>query len=340
MNKVFVFDKNASDELNSFRGIGRFMQTLRENFPEWIFTANLTDVKNSHESIFINPFINFYEPPVILKKIAKNQIAVIHDLIPLKYPSHFPSGIRGGFNVFLNKISLKNYDTFITISETVKRDIINILKIAERKIKVIYPCPRKLFLQKNLKTKKTTDPFCLYVGDATWNKNIVNLALAVKMSDIKCVFSGKVFEIIKNKENIDLSNPWLDELRRFILEVKDDNRFIFPGYVSDLELIKLYEQAEFNILPSHDEGFGLSWLESASLGRPSLLSNIPVFKEISDNNAIFFNQNNPKDIADKMQTLLKSKSLRQELSKEALKRSQFFSIEKFKKDFLSTVELT
>ena len=50
---------------------------------------------------------------------------------------------------------------------------------------------------------------------------------------------------------------------------KDDKRFIFPGFISDDELITLYEQASLNILLSRDEGFGFSYVEAASLGCPS-----------------------------------------------------------------------
>ena len=36
--------------------------------------------------------------------------------------------------------------------------------------------------------------YVLYVGDATWNKNLVNIARAIKLADVHCVFVGKVFQ--------------------------------------------------------------------------------------------------------------------------------------------------
>ena len=348
----------------------------------------------NNDCVFINPFLNFLQPPLTLKRIARKQIAVIHDLIPLKYPSHFPPGIKGSIYILLNKLVLKNYDLIITDSEASKADIINILHIREDKIKVIYPClpdsfinpkseirnPKQFlnFQNSNFEFVSSFDirasNFCVYVGDATWNKNLVNLAKAIKIADVNCVFVGKVFEnltvddrrlkvgvedrkskIEKNQSSTfnhqplssiihplssNLHHPWQNELNEFNEITKNDKRFIFAGFVPDSELIKLYEQASFNILPSRDEGFGFSYLEAANFGCPSLLSDIPVLREISDGKAIFFDQNNPTDIAEKIKEIINDKNLRNKIGDGAKKRSEFFSRKKFRKEFLSIIQKT
>lgn len=337
-NKVFVYDPTVSDKLSSVRGIGRYLQILKENFPDWTFTNNIT-IKQYNNSIFINPFFNFLSSPLTLKKISKKQIAVIHDLIPLKYPSHFPIGFKGKINVFLNKLVLKNYDLIITDSVASKKDIINILNIDEKRIKVIYPCLQKIFLtpdtsNKNDKFSIPDSKYCLYVGDATWNKNLVNLAKAIKIINVTCVFVGKVFTNHQLLTTNHYSHPWQKEYKQFLEEIKDDKRFIFAGYLPDSNLIKLYQQATLNILPSRDEGFGFSYLEAGQFSCPSVLSNIPVLKEISDNNALFFDPNNPHDIADKIGEIYFNKETKNELGNRAKKRSVFFTPLKFRKEFL------
>ena len=357
MNKVFVYDPTASDKLSQVRGIGRYLQILRESFGKsWIFTDNIKRI--SADSIFINPFFNFLQRPLTLKRIAQKQIAVIHDLIPLKYPRHFPAGIKGTAYILLNRLALKNYDLIITDSAASKKDIINILHVDEKKIKAIYPCLSKTFTNsefriQNSKSKNKIlnsklnsqflildSKFCLYVGDATWNKNLVNLAKAIKIANINCVFVGKVFE------NTPTLHPWQRELKEFLELTKNDRRFIFAGFVSNSQLIKLYQQAILNILPSRDEGFGFSYLEAANFSCPSLLSDIPVLKEISGGNALFCDPKNPQDIADKINeicfenvgVILKSpKNLRNKIGTAAKKRSQFFSPDKFKKEILSVI---
>ena len=340
MKKVFVYDPTTSDKQSAVRGIGRYLQILKESFPEWIFTSSLTPSPYSLVPIFINPFFNFLQPPLTLRRLAQKQIAVIHDLIPLKYPSHFPAGIKGSIYILLNKLALKNYDLIITDSEASKKDIAKILGIKENKIKVIYPCLPKSFAISS--DKKVTipyslipNPFCLYVGDATWNKNLVNLARAIKIANVNCVFVGKVFK--ERRERLDLEHPWQSELKEFYELTKDDKRFIFAGFVPDSELIKFYQQALVNILPSRDEGFGFSYLEAAQFSCPSVLSDIPVLREISAENGLFSNPNNPPDIADKIIKIYTDKNLRNKIGADAKKRSEFFSAKKFKREFLSVL---
>ena len=423
MTQVFCFDATSLDNQSKVRGVGRYLQILKENFPDWTF-SNKLQVESYKLQVFLNPFFNFLQPPIwtgldlslqrILsgRRIAKKQIAVIHDLIPLKYPSKFPAGMRGNFNIFLNKLASKNYDLIVTDSEASKKDIVQILKISEEKVKVIYPCLPKIFQinspsesegsptsAKSDKSEKlkisdesrillNSSGFCLYVGDATWNKNLVNLAKAIKIANVTCVFVGKIFELLSSpKDNkifaasqlseqvsepshldsrrrgertiprlnynswrgmrVDLarkfslstfSHPWQKELKEFFQLIKDDKRFIFLGYVTDEDLIKLYQQASLNILPSRDEGFGFSYLEASSQGCPSILSDIPVFKEIAKDSSLFANPENPNDLADKIIELYFDKNRQKIFGDLAKKRARFFSCEKFKNSFLEIIK--
>ena len=379
-SQVFVFDPTAGDKLSKVRGIGRYLQILKENFPDWNYTSNLYDVKNFtnfKDSIFINPFFNFLQSPLTMKRVAEKQIAVIHDLIPLKYPEHFPAGLRGGLNIFLNKLALKNYDLIITDSEASKKDIVRLLGINENTVKVVYPCLSQNLtkysvssIQYSGKKQKISDTqsiqnteysipntdYCLYVGDATWNKNLVNLAKAIKIADVQCVFVGKVFENLAssiqysvssiNKADIEYSipnteyssNPWLREFTEFMQITKGDTRFIFKGFVKDYELVKFYQQAKVNLLLSRDEGFGFSYLEAASFGCPSILSNTPILKEISTGKgATFAPHDNPNIIAERVKQMFINENLRQKLSSEALERSRYFNYQSFKKEFSNVI---
>lgn len=388
MNQILVFDPTAKDPQSKVRGVGRYMQILRENFPKWNFTNNLTIQQFNNNVIFINPFFNLLSPPLFIKRKFNKQIAIIHDLIPLKYPKNFPIGLKGSLNVFLNKIALRSYDTVVTDSEQSKKDIITILKINPDKVKVIYPCLPKIFDQvdsikyqvlssKKLDTKYLllNTKYLLYVGDATWNKNLVNLAKAIKLQELPCVFVGKVFNIIKSKNqnpksqtntklqtqntkendlnhlNLKYSdlfsisdfgfrashNIWLKEFYEFVTIVQNDKRFIFPGFISDEKLLQLYQNAVCNILISRDEGFGFSYVEASSQKCPSLLSDIPVLREISQNNVLFTDPNNPQSITSAINTMQNNSVLRNKLIKQSSERSTFFSQKNFIDGFNSIV---
>jgi glycosyltransferase involved in cell wall biosynthesis len=348
---VFVYDPTVKDEKSAVRGVGRYLQILKENFPNWQYSSN---IKHLASNVFINPFFNFLQFPITIKKFAKKQIAVIHDLIPLKYPDKFPAGIRGKFNIFLNKIALRNYDFIVTDSYASKKDIVEILKIPEKKVKVIYPCLPKIFKSEtnsdvlnfknsNLNIVSNLDisasNFCLYVGDATWNKNLVNLAKAIKIINVPCVFVGKVFNIRStfHVSRFTKNHPWQNELKEFLKITEGDKRFIFPGFVDDYRLTKFYQQAKCNILISRDEGFGFSYLEAASQNCPSVLSNIPVLKEIAKDSALFVAPEKPNGIADAINKFYFNNKTREQFAFKAQQRSLYFKPENFKKNFLELV---
>lgn len=347
---IYCFDPTIKDNLSKVRGIGRYLQLLKENFAQqFVFTDSLNKI--DFNSTLINPFFNFLQPPLLMKRVANKQIAIIHDLIPLKYPQHFPLGIKGKINVMLNKLSLNNYDLIITDSLASKKDIIKMLGLSENKIYVVYPCLPKFFTDKNVDNKPwntkiknnsllsmLNTPFCLYVGDATWNKNIVNLAKAIKKINVTCVFVGKVFKKRSVLYTNSYYNPWQKELKQFMDEIKDDKRFVLNGFVTDGELINLYQQTRCNILPSRDEGFGFSYVESANFGCPSVLSDIPVFHEISAESAIFTEPENVDNLANAIGELYFNSQKQISLGKKAKLRSGFFSAKNFQKTFLDLIE--
>lgn len=340
---VVVYDPTMTDEQSKVRGVGRYLQILRENFPEWNYINDVSIIEQlSTDKIFLNPFFNPFQPPLFNKKIAAKQITVVHDVIPLKYPRHFPAGLKGKFNLLANKKILEQSQLIVTDSEISKQGIKEKLKLPETKIKVIYPCLPKIFTtsrsaKKVVKPQLPADKYCLYVGDATWNKNLANLARAIKLADAICVFVGKVFGQINRLTEI--QNRWQKELVEFFNLVRGDPRFIFPGFVSDEHLVEYYKNARANILVSRDEGFGFSYLEAASQQTPSLLADIPVLHEISQDAALFVNEERPEEISEKIKALVENEELRQILSQETKERSRFFSDSKFKQDYISLLQL-
>ena len=226
--KVYVFDPTVKDSQSQVRGIGRYLQTLKENFSqeELVFTADVKSIPR--QSVLINPFLNLLQPLPFFSRLAQTQIGVIHDLIPLKYPRHFPIGLLASIKLFFRRLTLRHYDLFVTDSQASKNDLVKILRIPEKKIRVIYPAFSQRFLphltyppdeNSRLMFQKTADSqehpqyspfaseqfvdnpqiksltnFVLYVGDGSWNKNLPTLARALKIANVPVVLVGQVFE--------------------------------------------------------------------------------------------------------------------------------------------------
>lgn len=330
MPSVTIFDPTATDNLSRVRGVGRYVQTLRETFGnEWKFTSDLSSA--DPDGTLVNPFINLLAKPTLYRRIAKKQIGVIHDVIPLKYPQNFPIGIKGKLYLAANKIALRYYDHIITDSEASKRDIVSHLHIPENKISIAYATTLKKYfeeysLPESLPYNLTPNSYFLYVGDATWNKNLVNIAKAVQAAKVKLVCVGSVF----TKRIDNNSNPWLSELVEFQHITKDDPHFLFPGFVSDEDLMALYAGTTANVLVSRDEGFGLSYLEAAALSTPTIAAETPIQKEIAGDAAYFVQPEDPVSIQNALTQLNTDKTQRNRLGEAAHKQSGMYSPLRFR----------
>ena len=367
--KVYVFDPTVKDSQSQMRGIGRYLQTLKENFSqeELVFTADVKSIPR--QSVLINPFLNLLQPLPFFSRLAQTQIGVIHDLIPLKYPRHFPIGLWASTKLFFRKWTLRHYDLFVTDSQASKNDLIKILRIPEKKIQVIYPAFSQRFLphltyppdeNSRLMFQKTADSqehpqyspfaseqfvdnpqiksltnFVLYVGDGSWNKNLPTLARALKIANVPVVLVGKVFE---NAEPHKLTHPWQKDLQLFFKEIQGDAKFTLLGYVTDVELKYLYKTARINLLVSRDEGFGYSFVEAGMCSTPSVLADIPVFREIGQEGALYAKPEDPLDIAKKIVELYFNPQNRELYSVRAFERAQDFSPKAFRESWLKTIK--
>ena len=339
---IKIFDPYFYQKSEPFRGNGRILQLLHENLTEETnfrveFVPDLSSV-NDDDTLFV-PIWSPFQSPLLTNRIARKQILMIFDVIPLKYSKHFPSGISGHIKLWKNKIALKNYDSFVTISEHSKQDLVHHLGISPDKIQVVYPTYSKIFAETSKSEHHHTEilkkfgvepgKFVLYVGDANWNKNIVTLAKALKIAHMRCIFVGHVF----SEEHSDMNHPWLRELKQFKSEISL-SLMRFPGFVPDSELKTLYQRALCNMLVSHDEGFGMSYLEAATQKCASILSDIPVFHEIALSSARFVTHTDPQDIAQALDELQGSEQLVRYIGDEAYRRSKAFAPEVFVKELL------
>ncbi|MBP9691132.1 glycosyltransferase family 4 protein [Candidatus Woesebacteria bacterium] len=397
MKTIAILDPTSTDPKSSVRGIGRCLQTMKESLNNepvsnsgerpvsqfsdrpisqhdnlyFNYLPNVTSLRK--DMIFVNPFYNPVQMHVKIKEKHIKRIAIIHDLIPLKFKDHFPTGFRGMWNNYWNKRDIKKYDRIITVSDTSKKDIISIYNISSEKISVIYPTVIGLFLphldtslegpghhhpfhvennvvlpeftrlplnmiSSNEQVRSLKD-FAIYVGDATWNKNLPNLARAIKMTNITCVFVGKVFGDVQHKPIPKKTHPWEKSLYEFMQIAQNDPHFIFPGYVSDLELKLLYSHAKINMLVSYDEGFGYSYVEAGYMSTPSILADTPIFHEIAGEAATFANPHDPKDIAQKMNELYYDGIHHEKMSIRAFDRAQKYNPHKFQQDWFDVLSV-
>lgn len=140
-------------------------------------------------------------------------------------------------------------------------------------------------------------PYFVYTGNAYPHKNLTNLIKAVKILNTK--YNQKVFLAISSARNI-----FTQRIESLIqkLSVKDYVKML--GFIPDEKLGTLFCNSAGFVFPSFSEGFGLPGLEALSSGTMLLASNIPVFKEVYKDNALYFDPKNPESIAFTMKNVL------------------------------------
>lgn len=327
------------------RGTGFYLENLKKSliqyYPEnqYIFYTK-RDKLDKDIDIVHYPYFEPFFLTLPLKKITRT-VVTVHDLIPFVFPRHFPSGVKGKIKWWLQRYALRNCDAIITDSRTSKNDIIKFTSIPESKITIVYLAAseeyKKIEISKSeveeLKEKyKIPDDFVLYVGDATWNKNLPRLLKGIKKTNMVLVMVGKALV----EKNIDKLNPWNQDLLKVQEMAEQNKRVIRLGFVPNEDLVLLYNLAKVFVMPSLYEGFGLPVLEAMQCGCPVVTTKDGSLPEIAEDASIYVNAYDINSIADGIEKVFSSRALQKELSEKGLIQSQKFS---WKKTTLETLKV-
>lgn len=319
------------------RGTGFYLQNLQASlekyYPENKYTYfNRGDLLGKDIDVVHYPY---FEPFFLtLPAFPKNKkIVTVHDLTPLVFSAHFKSGLKGWIKWQIQKIALKNVDAIITDSQSSKNDVIKYVGIAPSKIKVVYLAAGtefKMINDKGLISKKIREKyrlpekFALYVGDATWNKNLPRLIEAASEINVSLVMVGKALV----DKVTDSQNPWNKDLIR-VQEMAEQNKNVFRlGFVSSADLVALYNAATIFVMPSIYEGFGLPILEAMSCGCPVVSSRGGSLAEVAGTAGRYVDPYDVDDIAKGINEVFNNPSLQKELSQKGTIQSKKFTWKK------------
>lgn len=254
-------------------------------------------------------------------------IVVIFDLNWFFHPEEF-SLLNKLFWKHLVTWSARRADLIITSSENSKRDIINVLKVSPKKVKVVLgginrnfykPVRDKKRLEGVKKKYSTGDHFILTVSAAYKFKNLHKLIesfgdVSKKVSDVKLLLVG-------------LGGRGKQETIRRIKELNLEEKVVIAGWVPNEDIPVLYSAADLCVHPSLYEGFGFPVLEAMACGCPVVSSKSASLPELVGKAGIVVDATNKKVLSQGILRVLKNKGLKQMLIKKGLKRSKYFSWE-------------
>ncbi len=247
---------------------------INEKFPakglRWIYKVS-RDASENNLDLLISPSNH------IFTQFFPRTLQFIHDLAPIYYPKFFGRIPSLKYKATC-KIACKKSKGLVTISKTVQEEISSYFNIDAQKIDYIYPGLNQ-WMQLPPKAKSIVmeeygldNDYILTLSTLEPRKNHVNMLEGFKKFKKKTLSPLK-FLIIGKK------GWYYEEIFAKVKELELEDEVIFLGYIPNKQLSSIISHAKLFIYMSHYEGFGIPPLEAMNLGIPTIVSDIPVFRE-------------------------------------------------------------
>jgi glycosyltransferase involved in cell wall biosynthesis len=308
IGKWFDGAANVSVQRTSLPSVGRIQRFL-EGLQYW-------------NKALSNQQFNFFEVAnlPLIKAPSGRTLLTIHDI----RGTHFGSGLfeRAAYSVFFEK-SLKTADHVITVSEAMRDEILTLYPSLQ--ISVIYNgLDANIYDQvfendmAEVRIKyELPDEFILAVGHFEKRKNYLRLIEAISLLRDR----GRPSNLIIVGNNSGERQKIIE-----LVQSKGLSSYVtLLSGLSDLEVRCFYKLCQLFVFPSSYEGFGIPILEAMAAKCPMVLSDIPVFREITQNMGVYFPHDNVELMATAIEEVLSSSNDRKRLIDYGNKRVRDFS---------------
>ncbi len=266
-------------------------------------------------------------------------VVTYHDMAAYEIPQYLPAVGRARDKAVANMMASKAVK-IIAVSNSVKEELKKHLKIADEKMEVVYSGLDSRFFQepemeaaKILSKYDISKKYILFLGTLEPSKNIARLleSFAKFKDGQKHKNNGKFdYQLVLAGKRGWLSKEYHQIIKDLSL-VKD---VIFTGYVIGDELVPLFRGAQFFIMPSFHEGFGMTVLEAFATQTPAIVSNVASLPEIAGDAAYFINPISVEEITKAMVEFAGNEALREEYRAKGLLQAKKFNWEKTARETL------
>lgn len=287
-----------------------YNSVVKRHFHEFLWLQkNIGSLITEHKiDIFFHP--NTF----LLPKIPIPVVVTIHDLLELDTDAY--SWLKRIYRRLVLRQLCKRASHIVTVSQFSRTRLLHHYR-PKCPISVIHPIFRFDFQDMKNKSFELPDtpPFLLFIGNHRPYKGLSVLLEAYFQSGVynEGISLALAGNIDQESVNTMVSDP---DLHKHLL---------IYGYISDEMLRQLLAKCMALISPSTYEGFGLPVIEAMGFGKPVILSDIEVYRELFGFAGIFFEPNNFHSLSGQLKSFVSSPQLQKEASEKSILAKESFS---------------
>lgn len=268
-----------------------------------------------------------FVPPFIRPKT----VIVVYDLgFQPKQPGRVALSGRVHFAI-ATAYAIKAADRVIAISESTKREIVEICQVDPGKITAIplgydatlyKPALDPGVVQRVKEKYRISGPYLINTSSVFWErKNLISLIRAFHACQVKGASRHQL--VITGKKG-----TAYQDILHLIRSLHLEDQVVLPGFAALEDMPILLSGADALVFPSLHEGFGLPLIEAMACGCPVISSNCSAMPEVVGDAGLLVDPRDETQIAGAIERLLADTMLRERLRRLGLQRATTFSWKK------------
>lgn len=256
-------------------------------------------------------------------------VVTVHDVSFIEHAEYFTAARRSQLRLTVGQ-TVRRAARILTVSEFSRDAILRAYDIAPEKVRVVPNAANPQFrvigrerAQNAVQGRLGFDaPFIFSVGDLQPRKNQIGLIAAYSRLLTECP-QLKHHLVLTGKET------WFTpKVREAARSCGFASRIHFTGFVSDDDLLELYNACDCFVFPSFYEGFGLPILEAMACGRAVACSNTSSMPEVADGAGLLFDPHQTAEITRALKDILLDSELRGRMERLGVQRAAAFTWKK------------